>query len=70
MTRKYYTLCIWNTDNAAWYDNFGSYDKGEVLGEYEDARTHYKAKHLAIITTGELAVDMITARDALSHPKG
>lgn len=70
MARKYYTLCVWDAAQSAWFDNFGSYVLSEVKAEYQDARDGgYKAKHLAIITTGELAIDMIAARDALPHPK-
>lgn len=71
MTSKpYYTLCIWDEHHLAWFDNFGSYIKAEVEAEYRDARDGgYRKAHLAIIKTGELAVDMIKARDALPMPK-
>lgn len=71
MARQYYTLCVWDERVSAWFDNFGSYSKAEVLAEKRLAREEgVPAKYLAVISTGELAQDMIAARDALPHPKG
>lgn len=68
--KQYHTLCIYDAERACWYDNFGSYKLKEVKAEYADAREGgYKKEHLAIITTSELAVDMIAARDALPLSK-
>ena len=71
MARTYHTLCIWDQDQAGWFDSFGSYSLKEVKAEYQAAwEGGYRKAHLALISTGELAVDMITARDSLPHPKG
>ena len=70
MTKAYYTLCVWDTEHAAWFDVFGSYERGEVVEEmqsWKDAGN--KAKHLAIIKTDETADAMMKARDALPAPK-
>ena len=67
---KYYTLCVWDTDQGVWFDGFGSYRLKEVKGELELMRDDgHKAKHLRIVTSDASAGDMIAKRDALPAPK-
>lgn len=68
-TRPYYTLCVWDTHYARWFDQFGSYSRGEVAEEKSlYLQDGFSPRHVAIIKTEETAAAMIAARDALPHP--
>ena len=69
MSRRYFTLCVWDTEQVGWFDHFGSYSRKEVAQEktvYLD--DGYSPRHLVIIETDETAAAMTSARDALPHP--
>jgi hypothetical protein len=71
MTRKYYTLCIWDAEQACWFDEFGSYSRREVAEEKTIATQDNEVRphHARIIASDESAESMIAARDALPAPK-
>lgn len=65
--RPYYTLCLWDVDQQAWFDQFGDYKKSEVQGE---ADGYFMPRgHKVIITHKDSAEAMIATRDALPVPK-
>lgn len=65
--RPYYTLCIFDTEQNCWFDEFGSYDRKEVVAETDYASA--PRKHIAIIKHDDTAAAMLAARDALPLPK-
>ena len=65
----YFTLCVWDTVNVCWYDQFGSYSRREVAEEKTlYLQDGYSPRHVVIIKTDETAEAMMKARDALPHP--
>lgn len=68
-TRPYFTLCVWDTHHACWFDQFGSYSRGEVAEEKTLClQDGFSPRHVVIIRTDETAAAMIATRDALPHP--
>ena len=66
MSRPYFTLCLWNTDNAEWEDEYGSYSKREATDEMQ---YHDKPrKHMTIVQTDGTLADLIAKRNALPAP--
>lgn len=65
--RTYYTLCLWDTQYQAWFDQFGSYVKTEVK---EEADTYFMPRgHKVIIAHKDTAEAMVATRGALAPPR-
>ena len=67
MSRHYYTLCVWDTEQAAWFDEFGFYSRSDVQAEFDDHSAPGRYKR--IIKHDGSADDMIAKRDQLAVPK-
>lgn len=67
-TRAYYTLCVWDTEQAAWFDEFGDYSRDDVRAEFDDHSA--PGRHKRIIKHDGSAANMMAKRDALARPKG
>jgi len=68
MPRTYYTLCVWDAEQATWFDEFGDYSRAAVAEELEG---HFAPKrHKQIIKTDGSMADLIAKRDGLAAPKG
>lgn len=62
MARTYYTLCKFDTDNGAWFDQFGDYSRDAVQEELETEREDgTPRKFLKIVTTDGSAAQLIAA---------
>lgn len=65
--RAYHTLCLWDVNLQAWFDQFGSYKKSEVK---EEADCYFMPRgHKVILTHKDDAESMIAAREALPAPR-
>jgi hypothetical protein len=71
MARKYFTLCIWDAEHGAWFDEFGSYSRGEVAQEktLHTQDNGVRPHHARIVVSDDTAESMIAARDALPAPE-
>lgn len=69
MARPYYTLCVWDTEQLCWFDDFGSYSKQEVKEEIEFAHYNVKAKHRVIVQSDGTVNGLLIAIKALPVPK-
>lgn len=68
--KQYHTLCVWEEDNAGWFDQFGSYSLRKVKAERQDFNSAgIPGRFLAIISHDDTAQAMIAARDSLPAPK-
>ena len=67
MTRAYYTLCVYDTEQGCWFDEFGDYSLNAVGEEHREHSA--PSRHKRIIATNGTAADMIAKRDALPKPK-
>lgn len=63
---RYHTLCVFDEVALAWFDEFGSYSKGEVMRECKTVRDD--GRIAKVITHGDSAKEMIAARGALAIP--
>ena len=62
MARTYYTLCKFDTDNGAWFDEFGDYSRREVQDELDsEVDNGTPRKFLKIVTTDGSAAQLIAA---------
>lgn len=67
MSKTYYTLCLWDTQEQTWFDQFGSYSKREVK---EEADSYFVPRgHKVIVAHKDSAEAMIATRDALPVPR-
>ena len=70
MPRPYYTLCVYDYESQAWFDEFGSYRLSEVKEELQgQVYDGLFRADLKIIQSDGSAPDMIAKRDALPAPK-
>lgn len=68
MAKTYYTLIVWDTEQEAWFDEFGSYKGAEVREEYDNLY-NVPRKHKRIISHADTAEAMIALRDSIPAPK-
>lgn len=69
--RTYHTLCVWDHESKAWFDEFGSYSLAEVKEELQGkVYDGLSRADLKIIQSDGSAADMIAKRDALPARKG
>lgn len=68
MARTYYTLCKFDTEHGAYFDQFGDYSRAAVQEELETERDAGTRKaHLVIIKTDGTAGALIAALAKLNH---
>lgn len=65
--KRYYTFCFYDPTAEMWYDDFGSYDHGEVAVEMREYDA--PARHKRIIYTDGSLEDLLRVKAALPHPK-
>lgn len=68
--KQYHTLCVWDDEQGAWFDQFGSYRLREVKAERQDFNSAgIPGRFLIIISHDDTAQAMIAARNNLQAPK-
>lgn len=66
MPRPYFTLCVFDAEHGAWFDEFGDYCRADVQAECDDHPAPRKYKR--IIRHDGSTEAMIAARNALPLP--